>query len=272
MSKKIKTMTVLAAVLLAGGALAAKADSIVYATTGGQMRQTLERAFYQPFAKESGTDVIPYDIEVPDQWARVEAMKRAGKYDFDIVTATGPDLVDKADLLLTIDCSKLPNVEAKGLEGSCKEKGVARTTGGMLLAYDASVYKDKVPQTWADFWDVKTFPGPRGLPDTGDRDWWLPAIALMADGVPRDKIFPMDLDRAYKKLDEIKPYISVWWKTGNQVAQIMRDQEVAMTMSYSGRALTAMNEGAPFQLSWNDAIMDTGISPFSRMRQIRKAP
>ncbi len=92
MSKKIKTMTVLAAVLLAGGALAAKADSIVYATTGGQMRQTLERAFYQPFAKESGTDVIPYDIEVPDQWARVEAMKRAGKYDFDIVTATGPDL------------------------------------------------------------------------------------------------------------------------------------------------------------------------------------
>ncbi|APO65528.1 hypothetical protein BFS10_15240 [Brucella suis] len=105
---------------------------------------------------------------------------------------------------------------------------------------------------------MKTFPGPRGLPDTGDRDWWLPAIALMADGVPRDKIFPMDLDRAYKKLDEIKPYISVWWKTGNQVAQIMRDQEVAMTLSYSGRALTAMNEGAPFQLSWNDAIMDTG--------------
>lgn len=53
MSKKIKTMTVLAAVLLAGGALAVKADSIVYATTGGQMRQTLERAFYQPFAKEA---------------------------------------------------------------------------------------------------------------------------------------------------------------------------------------------------------------------------
>ncbi len=87
--KKTRTMTVLAGVLLATGVLAAKADSIVYATTGGQMRQTLEREFYKSFAKESGTDVIPYDIEVPDQWARVEAMKRAGKFDFDIVTATG---------------------------------------------------------------------------------------------------------------------------------------------------------------------------------------
>lgn len=258
MFKKTTRLLMCAGLLLASGAVAAKADSIVYATTGGQMRLTLEKEFYGPFKEESGTDVVPFDIEVPDQWARVEAMKRTNKYEFDIVTATGPDLVDKADLLLAIDCSQLPNVESKGVEGSCKEKGVARTTGGMLLAYDTSVYKDKVPQTWADFWDVNTFPGPRGLPDTGDRDWWLPAIALIADGVPRDKIFPMDLDRAYKKLDEIKPHINVWWKTGNQVAQIMRDQEVAMTMSYSGRALSAMNDGAPFNVSWNDAVMDTG--------------
>ena len=68
----------------------------------------------------------------------------------------------------------------------------------------------------------------------------------------------MDLDRAYKKLDEIRPHIAVWWKTGNQVQQIMRSKEVVMTMSYSGRALAVVKEGSPIAMSWDGALRDTG--------------
>ncbi|RRH76136.1 extracellular solute-binding protein [Falsigemmobacter faecalis] len=234
------------------------ADEVVYATTGGLMRQKLEEHMYIPFKAATGTEIIPFDIEVPDQWARAEGMLRSGKVEFDIVTATGPDLVARADMLMDIDCDALKNVKEFGLPGSCEAKGVARTTGGMVLSYNKEVFKDKAPQSWADFWNIADFPGPRGLPDTGDRDWWLPAVALLADGVAPDQIFPMDLDRAYKKLDEIKPHISVWWKTGNQVAQIMRDAEVVMTMSYSGRSLAAIKDGAPWDIAWNGGIRDTG--------------
>jgi mannopine transport system substrate-binding protein len=236
----------------------AMADEVVVATTGGLMRNMLEKYMYKPFQEATGTEIIPFDIEVPDQWARAEGMMRTGNVEFDIVTATGPDLIGKADMLVDIPCDKLDNVTKYGLDGACQAKGVARTTGGMVLTYNKEAFGGKEPKNWADFWDVKNFPGPRGLPDTGDRDWWVPAVALLADGVPRDKLFPMDLDRAYKKLDEIRPNITVWWKTGNQVQQIMRDKEVVMTMSYSGRSVATIKDGAPFAMAWDGALRDTG--------------
>ncbi|WP_109468107.1 extracellular solute-binding protein [Albibacillus kandeliae] len=246
------------ALSLALGGTAAVADEIVIATTGGLMRNMMEEYFYLPFADATGTEVVPFDIEVPDQWARAEGMARTGDIEFDIVTATGPDLVGKADILETIPCDELENVKKYALPGACQPKGIARTTGGMVLTYNTDTYAGKAPATWADFWDVETFPGPRGLPDTGDRDWWLPTVALLADGVAKEDLYPLDLDRAYKKLDEIRPYISVWWKTGNQVQQIMRDGEVAMTMAYSGRALKVIQDGSPFAMAWDGAIRDTG--------------
>lgn len=257
MRTHIKAM--LGATLLVAIAAPAVADEVVIATTGGLMRNTLEEHMYLPFQEATGTEVIPFDIEVPDQWARAEGMVRSGNIEFDIVTATGPDLVDKADILLDIPCADLKNVVEYALEGACTTKGVARTTGGMVLTYNKEAFGGKAPQNWADFWDVENFPGPRGLPDTGDRDWWVPAVALLADGVAREDLFPMDIDRAYRKLDEIRPHIAVWWKTGNQVQQIMRDNEVVMTMSYSGRSLATINDGAPFAMAWDGALRDTGF-------------
>ncbi len=250
--------SLLAAALLATTASQALADEIVIATTGGLMRNTLEEHMYKPFQEATGTEVIPFDIEVPDQWARAEGMVRSGNVEFDIVTATGPDLIEKADILLTIPCAELENVQKFALEGACTDKGVARTTGGMVLTYNKEAFGGKEPKNWADFWNVQEFPGPRGLPDTGDRDWWVPAVALLADGVAREDLFPMDLDRAYKKLDEIRPHVAVWWKTGNQVQQIMRDKEVVMAMSYSGRSLATIKDGAPLGMAWEGAIRDTG--------------
>lgn len=251
-------LTGLSGALLMSLALPVAAQEVVYATTGGVMRNMLEEHMYKPFEAATGIEIVPFDIEVPDQWARAEGMVRSGNVEFDIVTATAPDLVDKAGMLMEIPCADMPNVVQYALPGACEKYGIARTTGGMLITYDTDVFKDKAPETWADFWDVATFPGPRGLPDTGDRDWWLPVVALIADGVAPDQLFPLDLDRAYAKLDQIRPHVGVWWKTGNQVQQIMRDKEVVMTMAYSGRALGIVKEGGSFRMSWEGAVKDTG--------------
>ncbi|MEO3997010.1 extracellular solute-binding protein [Mesorhizobium sp. CAU 1732] len=258
MKRRQHIPALIGATLVLGSCLPAMADEVVIATTGGLMRNTLEEHMYLPFQEATGTEIIPFDIEVPDQWARAEGMVRSGNVEFDIVTATGPDLVDKADMLLDIPCADLANITEQGLDGACTTKGVARTTGGMILTYNSEVFADAAPQNWADFWDLERFPGPRGLPDTGDRDWWLPAVALLADGVAKEDLFPLDLDRAYAKLDEIRPHVAVWWKTGNQVQQIMRDNEVVMTMSYSGRSLAVINDGSPYAMAWDGALRDTG--------------
>ena len=61
-------------------------------------------------------------------------------------------------------------------------------------------------------------------------------FALVADGVPLDKVFPIDVDRAFKKLEQIKPHIKVWWTQGNQSQQLMRDGEVDMMVMWNARA------------------------------------
>lgn len=235
-----------------------RSKEVVIATTGGLMRNALEKNMYKPFAEASGMAVVPVDIEVPDQWAKAEAMARSGKMDYDIVTSTGGDLIEKKNILHQIDCAALPNIVKNGLPGSCTPYGIVRTIGVQMIAFDKSVFPDG-PKNWADFWDVKKYPGARALPDTGDRDWWLPAIALMADGVKPAELFPLDLDRAYKKLDEIRPNITVWWKTGNQMQQIMRNKEVTMVVGYSGRALATIREGQPWQMVWENTIRDAGL-------------
>ena len=70
------------------------------------------------------------------------------------------------------------------------------------------------PSSWADFWDVKKFPGNRSL-CLSDSPRTL-IFALLADGVPRDQLYPLDIDRAFKKLDQIKPHVKVWWREGTQ--------------------------------------------------------
>lgn len=246
-----------AAAVLSFG-FAARADEIVIAANGGTMREAREVAYYEPFTEKTGTEVIPFDIEIYDQWARVEAMRRTGKVEFDIVNASSADLIVHRDSLLPIPCAEMPNISKSALPYGCDPYAVSSHAGALLLTYNKEVFADRAPQTWADFWDVQTFPGPRALPDSGDRAWWLPAAALLADGVKKEELFPLDLDRAYRKLDEIRPHITVWWKTASQMMQIMRDKEVVMTMGFSGRAYTAISDGAPFDISWEGALHDQG--------------
>ena len=64
-------------------------------------------------------------------------------------------------------------------------------------------------------------------------------------GVTPDKMYPLDVDRAFKKLEEIKPAISVWWTSGAQSAQLLADGEADMVMAWNGRVSAVKVEGAP---------------------------
>lgn len=236
----------------------AQKSEVVIATTGGTMERALTEHFYKPFEAATGTAVNKVTTELPAQWARVVAGGRAGRQPFDIVTATFPDLIQHKDLLVPLDCDRMPNVK-RAAPGACMSHGIMRSIGAMVMVWNTDMLpKDRTPESWRDFYDVKAFPGPRGLPDTGDREYWVPITALLADGVAPKDLFPLDLDRAYRKLDQIKPHVGVWWKSGDHVQQILRTGEVAMTMSYSGRALLISRERANIRMTWNQGVRDVG--------------
>jgi mannopine transport system substrate-binding protein len=246
-----------AAVLPSPRSARAAGGEVIIATTGGLMTTSLQTHFYKRFEAETGIKVRAVAIELPDQWARAIAGARTGSVPFDVVTATPPDLIQHAEILQTLDCAAMPGIAAHALPGSCTSKGIIRTVGGMALTWSKKAFPNGGPQSWTDFFDVAKFPGPRSLPDTGDREWWVPLAALMADGVPRDKLFPMDLDRAYKKLDTIKKNVAAWWKSGDNSMQILRGGDAVMSMLYSSRAVPLAKSGE-FDFTWNGAIRDTG--------------
>jgi putative spermidine/putrescine transport system substrate-binding protein len=83
--------------------------------------------------------------------------------------------------------------------------------------------------------------------------------ALMADGVAREDVYqvlstPEGVDRAFKKLDELKPHL-LWWNNAGQSRQMLASGEVVMTATYdSGIHNMNLNEKTNFGVSLQDAI------------------
>ncbi len=253
----LRTLTLLSASLaVALGSAApsyAQGKELVVVATGGAFEQALRKNFYEPFAEKTGAHIRPVAASNAETWTKVKAMREANAIGWDIVTAWPEDLVAQADSLVKLDCSRLSNLASEAVEGACTEHGLLRTMGGVSIVYDAKQFPQGGPQTWADFWDVKRFPGPRAMPNAG-APWWPLMAALMADGVPQDKLFPLDLDRAFKKLDELRPSITVWWRTGDQSMQLLRSGEIVMAMMWSGNGFVLKDQGMPVSVVWNQAV------------------
>jgi putative spermidine/putrescine transport system substrate-binding protein len=140
--------------------------------------------------------------------------------------------------------------------------GVPVVNSSGVLVYDADRIKDdpntsapktSTPKTWADFWNVAKWPGKRGL-------WYGPQetleVALMADGVPPAKVIdvlagPGGVDRAFAKLDELKPNIQ-WWKSGSESLQLLGSGETVMTYAWNGRVAAANQaDKKHFRMVWD---------------------
>ncbi|RUU66678.1 extracellular solute-binding protein, partial [Mesorhizobium sp. M7A.T.Ca.TU.009.01.1.2] len=107
------------------------------------------------------------------------------------------------------------------------------------------------PTGWADMFDTKKFPGKRTF-----YKWSAPGvieIALLADGVPADKLYPLDLDRAFKKLDTIKSDI-VWWGGGAESQQLIASGEAAFGQLWNGRVFALQQDGTDVGVSWNQNL------------------
>ncbi|MCZ4093090.1 ABC transporter substrate-binding protein [Sinorhizobium psoraleae] len=242
-------------------------QELVIVTTGGTFEKALKENFFDPFEKDSGVKVRLVSGTSGDTWARVKAMSSSNSVEYDIISPNDIDLNEaSAGYLHNFgkNCEQVPNVAKDGVDGTCMADGlgILRTVGAGTLVYDTQAFPNGGPKSWADFWDVKRFPGPRTLP--ADSPEWTVPIALLADGVTADKLFPLDLDRAFRKLDQIKPHITVWWHSNDQSQQAFRSGEVVMGMIVSGRALALRKEGLKLEVVLNGAVRD--VAPWAMLK------
>jgi putative spermidine/putrescine transport system substrate-binding protein len=128
------------------------------------------------------------------------------------------------------------------------------SVGSFYYSFVIGCNKDAVkecPKTWADLFDTAKFPGKRAF-----YKWSAPGVieaALLADGVPADKLYPLDLDRAFKKLDTIKGDI-IWWDSGAQSQQLLASAEAGFGSFWNGRLTALAATGVTVETSWTNNI------------------
>lgn len=227
-------------------------------TSGGAFGDAVKKHFFDPFTKATGVRVIPISTSYGDMMAKTAAMAESGNVEWDIIAPQFTELQQISKYLTDLgDCSAMPNVEKHAIPGTCGRWGVLYVIGGQMLCWNPALYKDRKPERWSDFWDVERFPGRRAMANTGS-PWATLMFTLLADGVEPAKLFPLDLDRAFRKLDQIKPHIAVWWRTGDQSKTMWRNSDIAMSMMWSGTAYDAKHSGTPLDWTFNQAIADFG--------------
>jgi putative spermidine/putrescine transport system substrate-binding protein len=228
----------------------AATGELVVADYGGVTTENSRRAFYDPFAKTTGVKVVE---ATTTGFAKLKAMVLARNVEWDVVASEEQNMyIGEAEgLLEPIDYTV---VQAQGLiPGAAHKHGLIKSYYAGVLAYSTRKYTDATrPKSWADFWDVSRFPGPRGMRNAPQENV---EFALMADGVSPDRLYPLDLDRAFRKLDQIKPHIKVWWTSGAQSVQIIADGVVDMSTTWNGRVEGARQAGVPVELVWNQALL-----------------
>ena len=217
-----------------------KPDRIVVNASGGSMSSNLRRFYFSAFEREHGIRVVDTS---PVDFGKLRAMVASGNPEWTVTEIGGQDAerAKELNLLEPIDTSivDLSRYPAVG-RNSHVFIGSAYSTA---LGFRSDVFRDgSHPKGWAEFWDVRRFPGARSLRNHPVDNL---EFALLADGVPMDRIYPIDMDRAFRKLDEIRPHIAVWWATGAQPAQMLVDREVVLATGWNGRFFELARRNAP---------------------------
>jgi len=250
---KVKPIMAAAAIIASFASYAQSQITVV--NFGGANGNAQKKAYFEPFEKTTGNKIV--NVEYNGEQAKIKAMVETHKVSWDVVEVESPDVMRGCEdgLFEKLDYSKIGN-KADFTPAAIHECGIGAFVWSTVLAYDADKLKT-APTSWADFWNVKKFPGQRAM-RKGAR--YNVEFALMADGVPVKDVYKVlatqeGADRAFSKLTELKPNIQ-WWEAGAQPPQFLAAGDVVMTTAFNGRIDAAQREGKNLKISWTGGIYD----------------
>lgn len=228
----------------------AAGDKITYVSWGGRVQDAQVELMLEPFEAETGIEVI--SASGPDM-AKIKAMVQSGNVEWDVVNLTGSmaTSLDNEGLLEELD------LEVMNVADLINPSWLRKTAVGWYyysggVAYDPQRHPaGKHPRNWVEFWNVQGFPGRRGLRPRAEENL---EIALMADGVSAQDLYPLDVERAFRSLDRIKPHIDVWIKATPETITLLQKGEVDFDFAYTARVEAARSEGVSIDVSYDATV------------------
>ncbi len=224
--------------------------SLVVVNTGGDWGACQRKSFFDPFTAKTGITIVDGPFLTDGQ---IKAMVQSKQYNVDVVYPSANLALPSVgkNVLEPIDYQVVNKSELAA--GTYTTYGTSIDIYAWALGYRTDKVGGQTPKTWADFFDTKKFPGKRAMP--GDND--VPAVlyaALLADGVAPNKLVPLDVNRALKKLGTIKSNI-VWYATGSQGQDLLKSGEVTMGQEYANRVTALRDGGSPVDISWDGQVV-----------------
>ena len=246
--------------LLAFSFQTASAEPITVVSWGGSYGKAQDRALFTDASNHSG---IAINRESGASMTKTCLQVQSGSVTWDlVVSGSGGAAAAAADgCLEKIDYSVVDVSDF--YPGLYTDYCVGSDVFATVMAWNTDKYGEPrspgAPSSWADFWDVKKFPGTRAYRANNVDGALEPA--LMADGVPPEKVYevlatPEGKRRAINKIRELKPHIAVFWGSGAQQAQLRKDAEVDMSTGWNGRFDNAKKDGAKVGYTFNQALLD----------------
>ncbi len=218
---------------------------------GGTYQELQRELIFDPFAQSRNTPVN--DLSYSGEYGSLANSIENQTNTWSIVQVESSFLLRGAQdgLLEEIDYEALGDVEL--LPSARHSHGVAHIGWATTLSWNASRLPvgAALPDSWTALWDTIAYPGLRLLRQTPRGNLEL---ALLADGVPVDSVYPLDVPRALQKLDEIKPHIQ-WWSSGAESQQKLLGSATLGAL-WNGRVWALQQDGQPIGMSLNQAIID----------------
>ena len=256
MLEVLAALGVIATVPVGIRAASAQPKQIVFVNWGGIANEAFGRFYGKPFEDKTPGVKVVMDSSGPSA-GKIRTMVESKHVTWDICDSSasssillgGQGLLEPIDYAI-VDKANLPP------KGFAYPHGAAPYSFSSLLVYDSSKFGSNPPKSWADFLDVQKFPGKRML----RRDALASMDALlMGDGVPMDKLYPLDTKRALNALRKIKKD-AVYWNSGSESEQLMRTGEASIGFIWNTRAKVLHDETkGRITWTWNQGVLQAGI-------------
>lgn len=205
----------------------------------GAYQEGQEKAWVKPFEEQTGADIT---IDSPSENAKIAAQVEAGNVTWDVVD-TDPSFA-KTNCERYVSPIEIGSLASSFPKGTVSKCAVPDAFFGLLMMYNEKTYGDNPPTSLADFFDPEKFPGQRIIMSSEVTTGLLEA-ALLAEGTPPSKLYPLDVEKALETYDKIKPDLTQA-QTYGQEEQAMVGNQADMALVVSARAYSTLQAGGTF--------------------------
>ena len=237
-----------AAVIAHAPVIRAQAGTFNFTSYGGSYGDAVNKHLVKPFEKESGLTV---QQGVNQALAPVKIQVLSKNVQWDLVELAGGDFLTglRDDLFEPIDTSivKLDKVPAFARH----KFGIEYALFLSGIGYDQRKISDTdAPKTWAEVWDLNRHKGMRGL-SKHVSDTPTLELALLAAGVPIDKLYPLNVELAFDSLKKLGIQNVHWFDNNQEPVNFLQQGLGPIAQIASGRVAIANSKGAKIGFVYN---------------------